>query len=131
MTITDVEFLERLARAVPDVDAVDIKLEVGGSSVRVKRNHPSTPGEPVVRAPVSGVLRRHDDGLDLPPLGATVRNNQILAFIEVGAHRIALRAPKAAQVFRYVVRDGQEVDAGAVVLHLGPAPTPELSGNPE
>lgn len=125
MTITNVEFLKRLARVVSDVDAVDIKLDIGGSSVRVTRNHPSHPGEIVVRAPVTGVLRRSDDGLDLPSLGTTVGKSQILAFIEVGAHRIALRASRPVQLLREVAGDGQEVDAGAAVLHLGPTPRPE------
>ncbi|ANG98705.1 hypothetical protein A8A54_19040 [Brucella pseudogrignonensis] len=110
--LTSPESLQRLIATMRAAQVTDLRLEQGRQSVRLRLAPQATAAAPrpetahPVKARAFGRLRLADPDFALPAPGDCVAMGAILAFVETGDLRLALRAPLAGRLSAPLADEG-------------------------
>ena len=107
--------IDALLEKLSSVASFDIQVTRPGFSLRMSRSasqvHPSLV---TLSAPLAAVFVIADSAR----IGAMVEQNAILAFLQLGSHRIALRAPHPACVTEILAATNTAVSKGYPLFRL-------------
>ena len=120
MNSLDIQYIRDIATSLAELDEFDVRLKHSRGSIRLNRRGCAVPAVLEIKSPVQGTFWRVAEYGALAAVGSMVAPREILGFVELGQHRVALRAPRWATLTTECAADGASVFQGQplLLLHL-------------
>ncbi len=124
----DIADIEALIEGVADVASFDIAIERLGFRIRLRRDGPGSPRVIKIPAPIAGLLTGTCNASP-PALGQYLNKNEIMAFVEIGLHQIAVRAPRSAVLVACLAKPDGQVSQGQLLFRMQTENSPTQGGH--